>query len=324
MKRRRLLLAACSAIVASPPLATVAAGWPERPIRMILPFPAGSATDGATRLLMEEVRKSLGQPIVIENQAGADGIIAAQNARRAAPDGYTFFVSTNSAHGSNPALYKSLPYDPEKDFEPIAGLIRIPLTLCVATDFPADDVAGFVTVARQKAATKPLNYGSGNTSNRVAAELFRSATNIDLINVPYRGTPQALQDLVAGQIDLMFVDPYSAMGFIHGGKLKVLATLDSTRHPMLPSVPTLGEAGYRDSDVVTWAALFAPARTEPAIIYRFNAEINAALARPDTAEGIGKIAMTPMSMTPDQTRAFVRSEIVRWGRLVELSGIPKN
>ena len=324
MNQRRLLLAAGLAIVASPLLATLAGSWPDRPIRMILPFPAGSATDGATRLIMEEVRKGLGQPVIVENQAGADGIIAAQNAKRAAPDGYTLFVSTNSAHGANPALYKSLPYDPEKDFEPIAGLIRIPLTLCVPKDFPADDVAGFVKVARQKAATKPLTFGSGNTSSRVAAELFRSATKIELAEC-------ALQRHAAGPAGSRRRPDRRVVRrslFGHGIDPRRQAQgpghLGQHSHPMLPTVPTLGEAGYSDCDVVSFAAVFAPARTEPAIIDRLNEEINAALARPDIVEGIGKMGDdTDVHDHRPRLRAFVRSEIAAGVRLVELAGIPK-
>ena len=212
---------AALALVAVLPVSAQGQPYPNRPIKMVLPFPAGSATDGAARVIAEEVRKSLGQPIVIDNQAGADGIIAAQAVKRAAPDGYTLLVSTNSAHGSNPSLHQQLPYDPQKDFEPVAGLIRIPLALCVRKDFPADDLQGFIKVAEQRAATKSLSYGTGNTSNRVATELLKS------------------------------------------------------------------------------------------------------LAKPHVKEAIGKMAMTPMVMTPVELQTFVGSEIRRWGKLVELAGIPK-
>src|SRR5258707_11414574 len=167
-KRLRTTLA----LIAGLPLAAMAQSYPDRVIKMILPFPPGSATDGVARYIAEELRKSLGQPVVVENQAGADGIIAAQNAKRAAPDGYTIFLTTNSSHGVNPAIYNQLPYDPEKDFEPVGCIMRIPQLMCVRYDFPADDVAGFVKVAKERAATKGLSYGTGNTSSRVAGELL--------------------------------------------------------------------------------------------------------------------------------------------------------
>jgi tripartite-type tricarboxylate transporter receptor subunit TctC len=311
------------ALVACLPLAAQAQSYPDRPIKMILPFPAGSATDGTARYIAEELRKSLGQPVIIENQAGADGNIAAQNAKRAMPDGYTLFMSTNSAHAVNKTLYTNLPYDPEKDFEPVAGLIRIPLTLLVRKDFPAEDLASFVKVAGQRTATKPLSFGSGNTSSRVAAELLKASAKIDMIHVPYRGTPQALTDLVGGQIDVLIVDPYSSMGFVNSGQLKVFGVTDTVRHPLLPKVPTMAEAGYKDVELVTWAALFAPARTDPAIIDRLNKEINKILAKPEAKETLQKMAMTPMVMTPGELRSFVNSEIARWARYLQLAGIPK-
>ncbi|WP_454754115.1 Bug family tripartite tricarboxylate transporter substrate binding protein [Cupriavidus necator] len=299
------------------------AQYPERPIKLILPFPAGSATDGAARYIAQDVGKALGQPMVIENHAGADGIIAAQLAKRAAPDGYTLFVSTNSAHGSNPALYNNLPYDPVADFAPVAGLIGIPITLVVKKDFPADDVAGFVKLARQRSSAGSLSYGSGNTSNRVAAELIKAAAKIEMINVQYRGTPQALNDLLAGQIDVMFVDPYSAMGFIKAGQVKVLAVLDSVRHPLLPEVPTMSEAGYKDTQVVTWAAAFAPAKTSQDVVDRLSHAFRQSLAKAQTLEALRRMAMTPMEMSASELRAFVASELSRWQKLVELAGIPK-
>lgn len=316
------LLAALSLVVALP-LAAQAQSYPDRPIKMILPFPAGSATDGTARFIAEELRKDMGQPVIIENLAGAGGNIAAQAAKRAVPDGYTLFMSTNSAHAVNKTLYTNLPYDPEKDFEPVAGLIRIPLTLLVRKDFPAEDVAGVVKVAGQRAATKPLSFGSGNTSSQVAAALLKASAKIDMIHVPYRGTPQALTDVVGGQIDVLIVDPYSSMGFLNSGQLKALGVTDSVRHPLLPKVPTMAEVGYKNVELVTWAALFAPAKTDPAIIDRLNKTINKILAKPEAREVLQKMAMTPMVMTPGELRGFVSVEIVRWSGYIELAGIPK-
>ncbi|SDE79873.1 Tripartite-type tricarboxylate transporter, receptor component TctC [Variovorax sp. CF079] len=319
-RRGLLLAAACLGLAASLALAQT---YPNRPIKLILPFPAGSATDGTARVIAEDLRKGLGQPIVIENQAGADGNIAAMNAKRAAPDGYTLFMSTNSAHAVNKTLYANLAFDPEKDFEPVAGLISIPLTLLVRKDLPASDVESFIAVAKAHSGSKPLSFGSGNTSSQIAAALLQSVAGVDITHVPYRGTPQALTDLVGGQIDALLVDPYSSMGFVQNGQLKVLAVTGKVRHPLLPDVPTMGEAGYKDVQVVTWAALFAPAGTNPAIVDRLNAEVAKSLSRPETKAAIQKMAMDPMPMTPSQLRSFVRAEIQRWGRLVELAGMPK-
>lgn len=320
---RKFLACIGFTLAACLPIAALAQSYPDRPIKLILPFPPGSATDGTARFIAEELRKSLGQPVVIENQPGADGNIAAQNAKRAAPDGYTLFVSTNSVHGVNPTLYSNLSYDAEKDFEPVAGLIRIPQLMVVRKDFPADDVAGFVRLAKQRAATKPLSFGSGNTSSRVAAELVKSAAKIDMLHVPYRGTPQALTDLIAGRIDMFFADPFSSLGFVTAGQLKVLAVADTSRLPTLPQVTTFAEAGYKDVEVVSFAAVFAPAKTDPAIIERLNKEINRTLAKTQSKEYLHKVGATPMVVTPAELRTFVNSEIKRWGKLVELAGIER-
>lgn len=313
------------AISACLPLASQAQApaWPDRPIKFILPFPAGSATDGVARFIAEELRKSLGQTIVIDNQAGADGIVAAQAVKRAAPDGYTYFMSTNSAHGTNKALYSNLPYDPEKDFEPVAGLISIPLTVLVRKDFPADDIQSFMKAGAQRPAGKGLSFGSGNTSSLVGAHLVRAAGKFDVVVANYKGTPQALQDLVGGQIDAAVIDPYSSMALVQGGQLKALAVTDTVRHPLLPQVPTLAEAGYKGITLLTWAALFAPAKTDPAIVERMNREINKILARPESKESLLKMAMNPMVMTPGELRTFVGAELTRWGQYVELASIPR-
>jgi tripartite-type tricarboxylate transporter receptor subunit TctC len=310
------------ALIAVLPLAA-AQTYPDRVIKLILPFPPGSATDGVSRFLADELRKSLGQTVIIENQAGADGIIAAQAVKRAAPDGYTLMVSTNSAHGTNPAVYSQLPYDPEKDFEPVAGVMRIPQLLVVKKDFPASDVAGLVSVAKERGAAKSLSFGTGNTSSRIAAELLKANAKIEMTNVPYRGTPQALTDLAGGQIDLFFADPFAAAPFLSGGQIKVLAITDTSRLQTLPNVPTVAEAGFKGVELVSWAAVFAPAKTDPAIVERLNREINKILATPQAREFILKMGAAPMPMTPGELRGFVSSEIVRWGKLVEMAGIPK-
>jgi tripartite-type tricarboxylate transporter receptor subunit TctC len=317
---RRLLVA--FGLVAGLPLALAAQPYPERVIKVIVPFPAGSTTDGVGRMLAEELRKSLGQPVVIENQPGADGVLAAQNVKRSVPDGYTLFMSTNSAHGVNPHIYSQLPYDPEKDFEPIGGLIRIPVVLCVRKDFPADDLASFVKIAKER--TPTLSFGSGNTSSRVAAELLKMSARVELLHVPYRGSPQALQDLLGGRIDMFFSDTSTAGALVIDGRLKILGVADNVRVPLLPDVPTMAEAGYKNVEVVSWVALFAPAKTDQAIVDRLNKEINAFLAKPETKEHFRRAGMAAMPTTPNELRSFVTSEIARWGRLVEIAGIPKN
>jgi tripartite-type tricarboxylate transporter receptor subunit TctC len=321
--RRWLAAAMTVATMVTMVVPAAASTYPDRVIKLVLPFPAGSATDAVSRFIADELRKAMGQTVVVENQAGADGIIAAQAVKRAAPDGYTLMVSTNSAHGSNRALYAQLPYDPETDFEPVGTLMRIPQLLVVRSDFPASDMAGFVGAARERGATKPLSFGTGNTSSRIAGELLKVATRLDMAPVPYRGTPQALQDLVGGQIELFFADPYAASGLLTAGQIKALAITDTSRLASLPQVPTMAEAGFPSVELVSWAGVFAPARTDPAIVERLNREINRILATPQAREYIQKMGAAPMVMDRVEFRRFVSTEIARWGRLVDMAGIPK-
>lgn len=317
---KHVLMAVLVLVVGLSP--AVAQTYPDRVIKLIVPFPAGSTVDALARFMGDELRKGLGQTVIVENQAGADGIIAAQAVKRAAPDGYTLMVSTSSPHAANPALYLQLPYDPEKDFEPVGTLMRIPQLLVVRKDFPANDVAGFVRVAKERSA-RSLSLGTGNTVSRVLGELFKASAKIEMTPVPYRGMPQALQDLAGGQVDLTFADRNVAMPLVEGGLIKALAIADTVRLPSLPSVPTMAEAGYKNVELIAWAGVFAPAKTDPVTIERLNREINRILATPQARDVINKMGATPLAMTPGEFRTFVSSEIARWGRLVEMAGIQK-
>jgi tripartite-type tricarboxylate transporter receptor subunit TctC len=300
-----------------------AQNYPDHVVKMVVPFPAGSTVDALARFMADELRKGLNQNVIVENLAGADGIIAAQAVKRAAPDGYTIMVSTSSPHAANRALYNQLPYDPEKDFEPVATLMRIPQLLVVRKDFPAKDMAGLVAIAKERGA-KPLSFGTGNTASQVLGELLKAAANIPMTSVPYRGMPQALQDLMGGQVDLSFTDPNLGAPLIGpGGQLKALAITDTVRLPSLPDVPTVAESGFKSVELTAWAGIFAPAKTDRAIVERLNREINKILATPRGQEVIAKMGATPLPMAPDEFQRFVSTEIVRWARFVEIAGIPK-
>jgi tripartite-type tricarboxylate transporter receptor subunit TctC len=322
VKTLRILLIGLTALL-WPALAT-AQDFPNKPIKLIVPFPPGSSADASARLMGEELRKSLGQTIVVENLPGADGILAAQAVKRSPADGYTIFLSTNSTHAANLSLHAKLPYDPEKDFEPIAGYVSVPMVLLVKPDFPAKDVAGFVKVAGERAASgKPLTYGSGNTAGQVAAALLSSSTKVKMTHVPYKGSAQALQDLVGGHVDFLFTDAFSPQALVNEGRLRVLGVADAKRHPLLLQVPTMAEAGYKDVHVVAWNGFFAPTNTSSAVIERLHKDISSVLARPETIEALQKMGLTPMTMPPSELRAFVTSEIARWRANIELAGIEK-
>jgi tripartite-type tricarboxylate transporter receptor subunit TctC len=317
---KQLLLTALIVVAGAPH--AFAQTYPDHAVKMVVPFPAGSTVDALARFVADELRKALGQPVVIENLAGADGILAAQAVKRAAPDGYTIMMSTNSPHAANPALYVQLPYDPEKDFEPVSTLMRVPQMLVVRKDFPANDMAGFVRVAKERAA-KSLNYGTGNTTSQVLGALLKVDAKIEMTSVPYRGMPQVLQDLLGGQIDLTFTDRNLAAPLIDAGLIKALAVTDTVRMPTLPQVPTMGEVGHKSVELAAWAGVFAPAKTDPVIIERLNRELNRIIVTPKGREAVAKMGATPITMTPGEFRAFLALEITRWGRFVEVAGIAK-
>lgn len=294
-------------------------GYPSKPVTIIVPFPAGSATDTAARRIGEGLRQSLGQNFLVENAPGADGTVAARRVADAPPDGYTLFVTTNTTHAVNPSVYRQLPYDPVKDFAPVGGIMRISYLLAVPATSPHKTFDEFRAAA--KASTKPLTYGSGNMGGQVSGELLRQRLGIDLVNVPYRGTPQGLADLAGGRIDVFFPDPASALGLID--QIRVLGVTGPKRVGSMPDVPTLEEQGVENYGVAAWVAAFAPDGTPDAVLNCLNSSLNAALADPATIEFIGSIGGEIMATTPAELGAFVSDEIVRWKELVEVAKIEK-
>src|SRR5882672_8583535 len=234
-----------------------AAAYPSRRINLVVPFPAGSATDAVTRRLAESIGVATNAAVVVENKPGADGNLAALSVLKAEADGYTIFVTTNSTQSANVNLFNSMPYDPSRDFMPVAGIMTIQMMLTVRAEFPARNVAEFVALA--KAREKPLSFGSGNTSSRGAAELFRFRAGIEMQQVPYRGMPQALTDLMGGQIDSVFADPASAQGLVQDGKLRALAVTSSKRLETMPELPTIAESGLPGYELTAWVGVFVRA-----------------------------------------------------------------
>ena len=293
--------------------------YPSQRITLIVPFPPGSATDSVTRHLAESIRAATNVTVVVENKPGADGNLAALAVLKAEPDGYTAFVTTNSTQAANVSLFNSLPYDPKADFAPVAGVMTIPMMLTVRSDFPARSVAEFVTLAKRR--EKPLSFGSGNTSSRGAAELFRSRQGVEMQHVPYRGMPQALTDILAGQIDCAFADPASAQGLVQDGKLRALAVTSSKRLETMPNVPTIAESGLPGYELTAWVGVFVRAKTPPEIIARLNALVI------DYVNGAGKylatIGATPFPSTPQELAAFQEADTKRWAEIVETAKIEK-
>src|SRR6202171_3067518 len=295
--------------------------YPSQRITLIVPFPPGSATDGVTRHLAESIRAATNATVVVENKPGADGNLAALAVLNAEPDGYTAFVTTNSTQAANISLFNSLPYDPKADFAPVAGIMTIPMMLTVKSDFPATSVAEFVELAKQR--RKPLSFGSGNTSSRGAAELFRFREGIELQHVPYRGMPQALTDLMGGQIDCVFADPASAQGLVQDGKLRALAVTSSKRIETMPNLPTIAESGLPGYELTAWVGVFVRANTPPEIIAKLNELVTAFVNSPDARTYLATIGATPFPPTPQELATFQETDTRRWVEIVETAKIEK-
>jgi tripartite-type tricarboxylate transporter receptor subunit TctC len=297
-----------------------AQNFPSGPLRMIVAFPPGGGADVAARIVAQELGQQLGQSVVVENVAGAGGTIGASRAAQATPDGYTLFLGTPSTHGTNPAVYPKLPYDPVKDFAPIAFLGSSPFMLITRPDFKASTVKELI--AEAKAHPGELNYASyGNGSiNHLIGENFLSLADIKAGHVPYRGGAPAMQDLMASRVDYTF-DGSTALGQIRSGKVKVLGVGTPQRWSVLPNVPTIAEAGVPGFEAFTWYGLFAPAATPKPIVDALNAKVNAAIQTPSAKEAFAKQSIDPAGGAPDVLARQVQTEIGRWMKVAKEKGI---
>lgn len=316
MKLRRSLLLLATLL----PLGSVALAqaYPTRPITIVLGSTAGSATDGLARAIAAEVTKSSGQPVIVDNRAGAFGGIAAQYTAHAQPDGYTLFMTTNTTQSANPHLLKKLSYDPIKDFAPVALLARGYLALVVNPKVKANNVAELVALA--KSAPGKLNYGSGSSSAQVATELFQQSIGTKFTYVPYKANPPAVLDLVGGQIDLMIVDLTTSLPQVKAGKLRALGISSATPSPLVPEVPPIANSlpGY---EFGYWNALYAPAKTPAPVVQRLSELMRDALAKPSVRQAIEKTGQEVAFAPPEELAKFQLSELERWGRIIKAAGI---
>ena len=272
----RCLAAVALVVVAS---AATAQPYPAKPITIVVPFAPGSGTDSITRIIAQYLQNALGQSVVVENKVGASGVIAATHVARSAPDGYTLLMATNSTHSANPHLFKKLDYDPVKDFAPVARIGSYVFMLVVNKDVPAKTLQELVAYA--KANPGKLSYASGNTTGIVAGETFKSKAGVDILHVPYKSTPPAINDVLGGRISMIVIDMAPGLEHVRAGNFRALAVTTKERSKLLPDLPSLAEAGIPGYDVTSYAALFAPAGTPKEIVDRLNAEVRKIIDNPD-------------------------------------------
>jgi tripartite-type tricarboxylate transporter receptor subunit TctC len=321
MRRMPFFIAIMAMLVlAEPSPASAQADYPNRTVKIIVSAPPGGALDIAARVIAERLAKMWSQPFVVENRPGAAGNLGAEAVATAEPDGYTLLAAQPAPLTTNVVLYKKLAFDPGA-FEPLAIMTTIPNTLVVRADFPADSVGELIGYA--KANPGKVNFGSQGvgTTPHLTAELFARMTGVELTHVPYRGTAQAVNDLVAGHLDLLFLQLDSVREQYRAKKARMLAVTTAERVAAVSEVPTMAEAGVAGFRSDTWNALVAPPKTPAAIVAKLNAGINAVLREPETAAHLRAMNMTPIGGTPDAVRAFIREETERWGEVIRAAHI---
>lgn len=316
MKFPLLSLAALALSLGGP---ACAQPYPSQPIRMVVPFAAGSGTDQVARVLGQAMTAAANVTVVVENKPGANGFIAAQAVAGASPDGYTMLLTTNTTHAANQHLFKQLPYDPVKDFTPVALLRKGYQVMAVRADSPARNVRDFIELARKQPGK--LNFGSGSSSSQVAGELFKQMAGVELTHVPYKSNPQALNDLMGGQIDVVFVDTTSAITLVQGGKLRALAATSPRRLPMLPEVPTLDEAGLKGYEMSYWTAAYLPRGASPAVTATLNKLLIEAVHSPEMAQLLAKTGTEISTSSPAELAVFQAAESEKWARIIRAANI---
>jgi len=319
---RRLALGAAVALAVAAMLPTMAAAqsFPTKPIRIVVPFPPGGSTDLLARRIGEKLAAVWGQPVVVDNRAGAGGTLGADYVAKSAPDGYTLLMGVTGSNAIANALYPKLPYDVVKDFAPVSLVVSSPLVLVRNPNFAPKTVQELVAAAKAKPGS--ISYGSpGNgTSMHLTGEMFKLSAKVSMLHIPYRGSAGALSDLMGGQIDTMFGDFLVVWPQLEAGKLQPIAVTSKTRHKMLPNVPTIAESGYPGFEALSWQGLFAPAATPPAIVEQLNREVNKALASADIQEYFGSRGFTLGGSSATEFKAFVKVEADKWAKIVQASG----
>jgi tripartite-type tricarboxylate transporter receptor subunit TctC len=312
LRRLLVLLAACAPLAAQ-------AQYPSKPVRIVLQFPAGGLADTVIRVLANPLSQSLGQPVVVDNKPGADGGIAGETVKNAAPDGYTLFFATNSALSATPVLRKKPPYDPVADFTPIAFVGRFPFFVFAHPSVPATSLQELIAYIR--ANPGKLNYGSGNTTSILATAQLASLAKLEMVHVPYKGDAPLMVDLVAGRLHFSIASTAPGANLAKDGKLKVLATLLARRSHLFPEAPTMAESGFPQYSVVPWGAMVGPAGMPREIVDRVARETNAAVNNPQVKDALDKFGFELQGSSSDELGKFIREQLAAWRQAVKEAGI---
>ena len=309
----------CLALALASSFGVQAQTYPNKPITLIVPFAAGSATDQLARALGQSITTDTRQTVVVDNKAGASGMLAAQAAARATPDGYTVLITTNTTHAANEHLYKKLPYDPVKDFAPVTGLGKGGQVLVVNASTPYKSVGELLAAAKKNPGK--LSFGSGSSSSRMAGEMLKQLAGVDILHVPYKSNPLAITDLLGGQIDLMITDTSTGVPQVKAGKLRALGYSTQKRSTQLPDVPTIDEAGVKGYDMGYWFAAYAPAGTPAPVVARLNELLTAATKSAAAKSFFDNAGSEAWTTSPDELARFQAAETQKWGKVIKAAGI---
>lgn len=322
MKRRTWITLAAATLAVSLTGAAAAQGaYPDRPIRLIVPFPPGGTSDVVGRIFAEALGKQIGQTVVVENRGGAGGTVGSRAVASSPPDGYTLLLGTSSTNGTNPAVYKNLPYDAVKDFTPVTQIIRVPGVIVVNKDFPAKDYASFFALI--KGAPGKYSYASSGNggATHMAMEYYKSLSGLDMMHVPYRGTGPALNDVIAGQVPILWDTAASSMAHIQSGSVRAIVVAAKTRLPQLPDVPTFAEVGLPDYDAEMWNGLLAPAGLPKDILTKLNDASRKALADPAVQAKYAGVGAYVVADKPDAFAAMIRDDVAKWKKVADFAHI---
>ena len=318
---QKLIAAALLALLAAAPGLTHSQPYPNKLVRIVVPFPPGGSTDLLARKLAEKLQASMGQSFIVENKPGAGGAVGSEFVAKSPPDGYTLLMGVTGSHGISVSLNPKLPYHPLKDFVPVSMVVSAPLVVVVGPGFPANTLAEYVAFAKAKPDQVTHSSPGNGTSMHLTGEMFNLASGTKLVHVPYKGSAGAVNDLIGGQVQSMFGDFLVVLPQVRGGKIKALAVTSALRHPLLPEVPTVAESGYPGFEALSWQGLFAPAGTPPDVISKLNAETVKALASEDFREAFARQGFLVAGSTPAEFRAFIEAEIPKWARIIKAGGV---